>query len=233
MKKLAITCDTKLRVPYQELHGIQGALKMLTKENFAKLRTHMVGDGDRKKGDGFNFALHVWKEKVRVKGKSAVKWWIVDGHGRHAVVKHLAEVEKYQVDPLPCVEIEAKSFKEAKRKVLNASSAFHTMTKQGLYEFMSDAGLTIDQMEEFELPEIDMPEFKMEFFDDSEPEVEPERKKVEFDAYQNAAIKQVVLYFAKDQYERVLAALDVLMKDYALEDYSQVIWRLLSEKNRT
>jgi len=224
-KTIRITCDTKLLIPYGELHGIQGALKVMTKENFAKLRRQILAKG-------VNFPLHVWLERKKSKGRRVVKWWIIDGHGRHAVIKFLVEEEGMSCGPLPCVAIQAKSFKEAKEQVLAASSAYHSMVKEGLYEFQSGLGLTIEQMEEFTLPEIDMPEYKMEYFGAPEVAEEGEKKAVTFDAYKNATVKQVVLYFAAGEYEKVIKAMDELVDKWSLEDYSQVVWRLLAEKEK-
>lgn len=225
-KQIAITCDTKLTVPPDQLHGIQDTLKILTRENFEKLRRQIISKG-------VNFALHVWKQTTKVKGKKVVKFWVIDGHGRLAVIKHLVEMDGFQVGPLPCVEIQAANFNAAKEQVLAASSSYHTMTEQGLYEFQSGLGLTMEQLKEYTLPEIDLPNFEMQYF--GQPEAEPEAgegKHVSFDAYQNAAVKQIVLYFAKDEYEKVIAALDRHVEADGLEDYSQVIWKLLRQAEK-
>lgn len=229
MKKetIRITCDTKLTIPYDELHGIQGALKMLTKDNFTKLRNRIL-----KKG--VNFALHVWKERKKVKGKTVIKWWIIDGHGRHAVVTYMVTEEDFTVGPLPCVEIEADSFEDAKEQVLAASSNYHTMTDDGLYEFATSIGLPIEKLEEYTLVEVDLIEYKMKYHGEpeSESKEEGERKKVEFDAYQNAAIKQIVLYFQKEQYEEAISRLDILASKWELDDHAAIVWRLLNEAVR-
>jgi hypothetical protein len=203
--QIRITCDTKLHVDYTELHEIQGSLKTMTKENFAKLRREILDNG-------FNFPVLVWRETapapkakskseskrlaVQIKG-TVSKYWIIDGHGKHSVVKYLVEEEGMTVGKLPCVEVEATSLADAKRKVLAASSSYNTMTNDGLREFMESAG---------------------------------EGKQVSFDAYQNASIKQVVLYYAKDDYTKVITRLDELVATFGVEDYSQVVWRLLGEK---
>jgi hypothetical protein len=239
--QIRITCDTKLHVDYTELHEIQGSLKTMTKENFAKLRREILDNG-------FNFPVLVWRETapapkakskseskrlaVQIKG-TVSKYWIIDGHGKHSVVKYLVEEEGMTVGKLPCVEVEATSLADAKRKVLAASSSYNTMTNDGLREFMESAGLSIEQLEAFSLAEIDFEEFKMEHF--GEPAAAPagaegEGKQVSFDSYQNASIKQVVLYYAKDDYTKVITRLDELVATFGVEDYSQVVWRLLGEK---
>jgi hypothetical protein len=227
-KTLRVTCNT-LSVPYGELHGIQGALRTMSKENFSRLRKLIVKDG-------INFALHVWKQLEQTEdGQKLIRWWIIDGHGRHGVIKYLVEEEGYTCPPLPCVEIEAVSFEDAKRRVLAAASNYNSTTKEGLYEFMSGLGIGIEEMENYNLVDIDLPDFKMEFFDDPAAEADEATEeaptRVEFDAYKNAAVKQVTLYFAAEDYQKVVSKLDQLMTEYGLEDFSQVVWRLLSEKN--
>lgn len=225
MKKvLKVTCDTKLNIPLENLHGIQGTLKMMTSENYEKYRKRILKDG-------LNFNLSVWKEVKKSKGKSVVKWWIIDGHGCHAICKVLRDDEGYACPPLPCVEIYAPSFEEAKERVLGKSSSFHTMTGQGLYEYSSGMGLKFEQLKEYQLTEIDLIEHKMEFYTEAAEKAEAgDKEKVTFDAYKNASVKQVVLYFASEQYEKVIKLLDQQVEKMGVGDYSEVVWRWLNGK---
>jgi hypothetical protein len=228
MKKvIRVTCDPdkKLqRFPLDELHPLQGKLKEMTAENFQKLRSWIIDDG-------FNFPFFVWRDSTNDSR------YIIDGHGRQHVLSHLRDQEGFDVPKLPAVEIEAASYEEAKRKVLNASSQFNSMTNDGLYEFMIGANIPVEQLERFSLAEIDVPEFKMEFFEDPTPEAAPaedgEKTNVSFDAYKNAAVKQVVLHYAAPEYEQIVKGLDHLLGVMGLEDYSQVVWRLVDDAIRT
>lgn len=188
-KTIRITCDTQLRIPFSQLHGIQKNLKEMSKESYEKLRKRIA---DR----GINFAFHVWKELcpvLEVKGvdmgtktvtvgtpekakdRTAVKWWIIDGHGRHQVIGKMLEDGYTLEDGIPCVEIEATNLKDAKQQVLAASSQFHKMTKQGLYEFMGDAELEMEDLSDFDLP-MDMDKFEDEYFKEEETEEETEEE---------------------------------------------------------
>ncbi len=250
-KQIRITCDPKNllpRLPLDQLNPIQGKLKEMTAENFQKLRGWILADG-------FNFPFFVWKELTPCHSKSeakrlaaqkeglvysddsvvaVVKWWIVDGHGRKHVLTHLRDEEGYSLPDFPVVEIEAVSYEEAKRKVLNVSSSFNSMTHDGLYEFMMETGLGMLDLEKFSLAEVDVPEFKMEFFEEEKPpgdpaEEEGEKTDVSFEAYKNSAIKQVTLYYPKENYELIVKALEQLATRFGVEDFSQVVWRLVSE----
>lgn len=117
--------------------------------------------------DGLNFAMHVWKELDGTSGTTKVVWRLIDGHGRLELLKKLRS-EGYKIPPVPCVEIEALNLQDAKRKVLAASSSFNRTTTQGLYEFMGDAELGMLDVNEFDLPDINLDKFQAEYF--SEPE---------------------------------------------------------------
>lgn len=224
---IQVKVDTKLQIPLHQLHGIQDALKMMTKENFTKFKNEMIENG-------ITFTLHVWKQKVSVNGNTAIKWWIVDGHGRHAILKWLSEND-YIVPDLPCTETLADSYEEAKKRVLAASSVYHQTTKEGLYEFQSSLGIDVAALESFSIPGISWPEYKVEFFDQvptvEEGAVEKDQGKVmDTDAYKNAAIKQVVMYFSAEEYAQRIQQLDRLMEIFGVDDYSQVVGKLLDDK---
>lgn len=220
-KLILISCDIENRLrrfPLSEFVNIQGALKMMTKENFEKLRGRILSKG-------IKHPPHVWM----FDGKPH----LIDGHGRIAVLRHMVEQEGYECPPIPAVEVEATSIEDAREEVLAASSNYNTMTKDGLHEYMELAGMEPSDLDEFALSEIDLPEFKMEFYEDPDnlpPAERDEKQKVEFEAYQNASIKQIVLYFAAEDYQKAVNGLDSLMSEWGLEDFSQVVWKLLNEK---
>jgi hypothetical protein len=216
--RIRAACKAATNIPYNELHGIQGALRIMSKERFEELKSELITKG-------FRFALSVWQSPPDG------KYYIVDGHGRHAVVKHLVE-HGYKADDLPCVYVEAASYEEAKKLVLPAISSYQQTTKEGLYEFISDLGIPFEELARYDIPGIDMDEFRVEFFD--EPTVtaedDPQKETVTFDAYKNAAVKQIVLLYAAEEYSSVISGLERLMGEMGVEDHSQVVWRLLSEK---
>lgn len=162
-KSIRVTCDTKLHIPLDHLNELQGDLKEMTKERYIKFKRLVLKRG-------IWFALHVWKETSRAKGKTVTKWWIVDGHGRKRMFHELRDVEKFHIPEIPCVEIEAASLKEAKEAVLAASSSFQRATGQGLYEFMEGAGFDSDLIDDYDIPDIDVPSFKTEFYDNEVPD---------------------------------------------------------------
>lgn len=224
-KALRVTCDTKLNIPLDELHEIQGDLKVMTEENYRKF-SELV----EKKG--IWFATHVWKEPLETGGKKAFRWCIVDGTGRKRMFSRKSS-EGWEIPKIPCVEIQASSLREAKEAILAATSRFHETTNQGLYNFMGEDFSPLD-LEQFQIADIDIPDFKAEFFPapDEASEEDVTKETVTFDAYKNAAVKQIVLYYAAADYEKMLKALDALLVHFGVEDYSQAIWRLVDDALR-
>lgn len=169
MPDIRIDSKIDLRIELDHLTPLQGSLKELSVEAYEKLKKSILEYG-------FKFPIFIWRETKTVEARimggkptTTVTNWILDGHGRRLVLLKLRG-EGYAVPPLPCVEIEAGSLEQAKRDVLLISSQYQHMTGDGLYEFMSDAGITVDELDAYDLPHIDMDEFRQEFFEDTEEE---------------------------------------------------------------
>lgn len=184
---------------------------------------------------GIWFASHVWKEPLDIEGVKTFRWCIVDGTGRKRLFQKMAS-DGYEIPDIPCVEIFAESLKEAKEAVIAGTSKFHVTTKDGLHEFLESGSFDVSILDEYSIDEIDTAEFKIEFYDDllGTPVIDPANKDhVSFDAYQNASVKQVVLYYPKEEYEKVIEMFDKLLIKLSADDHSQVVWRLLSEASRS
>lgn len=224
IKSLRVTCDTKLLLPLDQLYELQGDLKEMTKERYEKFRRLV-----EKKG--IWFAMHVWKEVVQVHSKSeakrvaalkkktaegstVVKWWIVDGHGRRRLFSRLRK-EGYSIPPLPCVEIQASSMKEAKEAVLAASSSFQRVTGQGLYEFIEAGGFEPAVLDDYEVADIDTPDFVDEFYgnpkgDDGGSDADLYTKKIQAPIYEPKSAKPPPIADLVDftKAEQLLARID-------------------------
>lgn len=150
MQQIAIKCQTSLSLPIDKIHDFQGNLKTLSRKNFDKLKNEIVTTG-------FRFAPHVWQDP------EDQKYYLIDGHQRLRVIRHLVEKEGYFLNNLPVVPIEAASLEDAKRAVLQATSEFGIMDNESLYEFMEVSGLPITMIDNFRLPDINLTEFKDSF----------------------------------------------------------------------
>ena len=219
MKAIAIKCRGALSLPLEALVDFQGDLKTLTDESYQKLRKEILELG-------YSEPISIWQSK---KGKT-ISNYILNGHQRVKTIRRMVE-EGFRCSELPVSVVEASSLKEAKKKLLAFTSQYGAMTMDGLKNFMTDAGMTLQDLDNFEFPEISLPEFSLLFAPPAPEESgpEPEKKTVSFDAYKNAAVKQVVLYYPAEVYQKLVPKLDQLAKRWKLEDYSQVVLRCVNE----
>lgn len=125
------------------LHNLQGDLKSISAENKAKLRKEILETG-------FAFSPHVWQDPA------TQEVYLLDGHQRVQVLKDL-ESDGFTVPPVPVTYVEAASLREAKRRILQASSQYGHMNAQGLYDFMLLSDIAVDDVKvSFDLPQIDV-----------------------------------------------------------------------------
>lgn len=104
-------------VKISETIPVQGSLKVLTKENHAKLKKSI-------EDDGFYVPIFVWK-----KGDDL---HLLDGHSRRKVMLK----EGWDVE-VPYVSVEADDYDEARRKILYISSQYGVVTEDGFNDFIA------------------------------------------------------------------------------------------------
>ena len=147
---IQIGCKTEHNLDWRILKPLQGELKSLSQENYQKLKNEIVKTK-------FAFPIFVWQSGADV--------FIVGGHQRVRCVKQMVEQEGYTCATLPCIFIEAANKKEAMRRVLQDVAQYGRIEGQGLYEFMHEAELGIEELlKEMDLPNIDMANFAVGFF---------------------------------------------------------------------
>lgn len=149
-KVIPIKCQGAAAIDYEKLVESQGELKTLSKTNYERLKKEIIELG-------FSEPILVWKEKNK----------IVNGHQRLRTVKHMVEKEGWGVKPLPVSFVEAKDDKELAKKILAMASVYGTVSDQGLYEFMSEWDITLEELNEnYDLPNLNLAKFGDEFFND-------------------------------------------------------------------
>lgn len=148
-KEIQIRCHGSRELPYDKLKTFQGNLKEMTKENCRKLKGSILKYG--------------WCAPVFVWGEN----YILDGHGRLLVLAELLK-EGYSIGALPVVDIEADTKKLAGEILLAINSKYQTITDQGLYEFMETMEIGFDELGCFELSDINLEKFAIEYY--KEPE---------------------------------------------------------------
>jgi ParB-like chromosome segregation protein Spo0J len=161
MPTLRIACTGAGSLPFKTLKNFQGGLKSLTRANYRKLRAQLE--------DGFSFPVAVWQAPD---GKT----YIIDGHQRLRVVKRMAR-EGWTIPDLPVVFVEAGTVEEARRKLVAGASQYGEIDEESLYEFIEEFEIDLDYvMELARFPEVDLDEFKTNYYLDEPPEEDKEKK---------------------------------------------------------
>lgn len=146
-EKIKITCRGAATITFESLLEFQGNLKDLSKENYERLKSSILEEG-------FAAPIAVWQNKK--------KNHILDGHQRLRVIKELIK-QGYDCPPLPVDYIEAKSEKEARRKLARVyESRYGRLNEEGLYEFAQLAEFSPEQL----IKDLDLPNFNMSRFID-------------------------------------------------------------------
>ena len=108
-----------------------------------------------------------WIDPFKVWVTPSGKINILDGHQRQRILKKGGYSGKVQ-----CVQIECKDKKEAARFVLLFRSVYGEMTSDGLYEFMNEHELILDDFQEIvDFVEIDLVDFSGNFFEGPPEEI--------------------------------------------------------------
>jgi len=149
-KEIRIECEGSKTIRHDELVPMQGNLKSLAKEDYERLRDEIVADG-------FSEPISAWDDGGIFR--------VLNGHQRLRTIKEMCDNEGYDCPPIPISVVQARDEKQARRKLLSMASAFGKVEKEGLYEFMQESNLELDDViSSFRLPEIDMEKFAEEFY---------------------------------------------------------------------
>ncbi len=152
--EVKIACKPTADVTLEELNDFQSNLKVLTDDNYAKLRNSMTEYG-------FSFPFFIWID-------SEGKKWTADGKQRTRVLSRMQEEGIQLPERYPAFEVIASDRREAKKKVLLCSSRYGKIDEGGMTDYLNEPGFEIDAatLEEF----VDFPEL-----DFGEPPVEEEK----------------------------------------------------------
>lgn len=157
--RVEVRCEGAKLLPLDDLHEFQGNLKDLSKENYEKFKQELLDLG-------FSEPVSVWNLEGR--------WMLLNGHQRLRTLRAMKQEGIDVPRSIPVSVVQAKDIEEAKKKVLSLTSQYGQITKDGLYEFMSEAGLEMEDIENFRFPEIDLDNFGEEFFEEQEPAGDPD-----------------------------------------------------------
>ncbi len=163
-KQIKVRCKGSIELTLQEIQDFQGSLKELTEENFLKLRQSIIVHG-------FIQPFAIW---VKPNGDKK----ILDGHQRSFTLKRIEKEGYILPNKFPCYEVEAENEAEAKRILLQKVSEYGKVDKQGLYEYIEDAEISHMELDsDFNIPDLDYEDFKLDYYEDEEPEPEQEESR--------------------------------------------------------
>jgi len=219
-KIIQINCQGADLVDYENLKEAQGNLKSLSKTNYERLKKQI-------QELGFSEPILVWKEKNKV----------VNGHQRLRTVSRMVEKEGWAVGPLPVSYVEAKDEEELAKKILAMASVYGTVDKQGLYEFMHEYNLTLEELtENYDLPELNTEKFAEEFFteelsddlDDEEIKTDnPEEQPPE--DLPTGQVRMVQLFFSVEVVKEFREMITELKKKYKTENVTDTVLAAVQE----
>lgn len=144
-RSVKITCQGAAVLPLDAFEPFQGSLKTLSVPDYKRLRAAL-------ETHGIAFPVFVWRHGIRQ--------IVLDGHQRILTLKKMRD-EGWTIPPIPVAWVEAKDIKDAKKKVLLATSQYGKISDEGLYEFLNSADLVFDEMKDF----ISLPDFNIDKFE--------------------------------------------------------------------
>lgn len=212
-KIIKIAVQAKETIPYNQLEPFQGELKTLSKEQYERMRSNILKYG-------FSFAVHVWKHE----GHN----YIIDGHQRMFTVKHLAEVEHYDVPEIPIAIVEAATFQEAKQKILAGASQYGEVKEEALYQFLIENEIPFEMAAaNFNFMEIDYQHFAENFFDIEGQEIPIYDKDDAEKSMQSSSdgVKMIQLFFAREMYEDFSNKIQQLANLYGTENITDTVMK--------
>lgn len=147
--KVRTDIEGVIQVDVDELAPFQGDLKILSDENYERIKNSMVDLG-------YSFVVHAWKQSDQVH--------ILDGHQRVKALKRMRE-NGIEVPKIQVVLVKAKDLREAKKKVLAGASQYGEMVPDGLAKFMKEFKIEVPDINlSFHFPEINMEGFQKSYF---------------------------------------------------------------------
>ena len=151
-KKIKVTATGADTVHYKKLVPFQGNLKDLRLIDYERLRNQILELG-------FSEPITVW---ICDEDEA---YYILNGHQRLRALTRMIEEEGFEEIDVPISFADARNKEEAKRMVLSLASQYGTVTEKGLFEFLQETGIPLEDLsEKFRLPEIDVPKFIDNFF---------------------------------------------------------------------
>lgn len=116
-----IKCSAPDMLKLEQLTPFQGDLKKRTGKDVKQLK-------DSIKNEGLLMPFAVWENDS--------KFMLLDGHGRLTALYELSLVdESILQQPFPCIKVQAESEEQARKALLQITSSYGKITKDGAVKF--------------------------------------------------------------------------------------------------
>lgn len=218
-KKIRIECTGATALPLADFSDFQGNLKSLHKDQYEKLRKHILEEG-------FSSPVLIWK--------NGEKYNILDGHQRLRTVRTMVEEDGYTVGNIPIAFVNARNEEEAKRKVLSFTSQFGKMERDGLYEFLHGTDISQEELVgDFNFPEVDLPKFVEEYYNDQEPDPldigEGDQLEADLDQgkVHSAHVKMVQLFFNDQNHDAFIRKSSELQEVFGTDNLTDTVMKAI------
>ena len=204
MKKLIIHNPNNLPlVKLKDLEPLQGDLKDLSDENYKRLRGSLL--------------KHGWQVPAFIYEQDGIKY-IVDAHQRQRV----AVKEGWGDMEVPCVNVTAKSIREAKEILLKVSSQYGTITVEGLDEFYPN----------WQDLDVKFDKINVDFLNKPLEELESSNNRPVGESLNDEELRDsmsVILIYGKADFIEVNTLGDYFKKKYGVSSMSDVVMNLMRE----
>lgn len=211
MQNVKIRVQGAASAPISKLNDLQDEFKILPEEHYQKFRQIILTHGIVE-------PVAVWKE-----GR---KLHVLNGQTRIRVLQRMAE-EGEEIPEVPIMYIEADSQEQALRKVLSLSSQFGTMHQAGLVEFVNQASIQLDELNDFFVfPELDLGQLSSVEPSEEHPST---GSSTDVQSGNTSMIRQIILFYESEVFAEMIERLDRLVESFGVEDYSAVAERLIEE----
>jgi hypothetical protein len=202
-KRVLVNVEANKTVTLDSLIPFQDDLKTITKDEYEKLRESTIQEG-------ISLSLHVWP-----KGN---KNNLIDGHQRVFTWKKMRDDEGFEMPEIPVSIVKAKSFKEAKRKVLMAASVSGRAHKDAVAKFLESNEISLEEvLATISIPGIDLTKHIDQAAKDVKETVE--------NAIPSSSdgVKQIQLYFDSDSHEEFTKSINALAKSLGTENITDTV----------
>lgn len=128
--QIRVTCRAAATLPLDSLVELQGNAKRISEENLEKLKRSILCHG-------FTAPIFIWNSNDN---------HVLDGHQRLKALAALRD-DGYEIPGLPVAYIDADSERHARQKLLYITSQYGEFDRQGLDVFLTESGLSLDDVE--------------------------------------------------------------------------------------